>query len=116
MATAIGISVRIKSSQLLNDPSGVIDHFIKSEALEKFETRIRQGKRRPPNLGTRRNTITSTTEGLTLTALSTLRRPRYTGKSWARKNIAIIKSMAPRVMNALARRLAFAAASREGWR
>lgn len=68
-------------------------------AMATFEKRIkRQGK----GLGAKKNTLTSVTKPLTVTAHSTLNFPRTKGTAWGRKNESAIKGMAPRVIKKVA--------------
>ena len=71
-------------------------------ALETFGKRMeRQGK----GLGAKRNTITRETQPLGARAQSTLNYPRTTGVAWQRKQEAVMKSMAPRVLNKMVKRI-----------
>jgi hypothetical protein len=110
---SLSIDVKIKSSQLLNDPEGTLTRHIQDEALKKFEARMMRGGK---GLGARRNVVRGETRGLELTMHSTRRSPRTTGKAWAGKQVAILGSMAPRVMRSLAKKLEQSAAMREGWK
>ena len=71
-------------------------------ALETFGKRMeRQGK----GLGAKRNSIRRETQPLGALAESTLIWPRTTGVSWQNKQEAVLKSMAPRVLNKMVRRI-----------
>ena len=71
-------------------------------ALETFGKRMeRQGK----GLGAKRNSIRRETQTLGARAESTLNYPRTTGVSWQGKQEAVIKSMAPRVLNKMVKRI-----------
>ena len=71
-------------------------------ALETFGKRMeRQGK----GLGAKRNSIRRETQPLGARAESTLIWPRTTGVSWQNKQEAVLKSMAPRVLNKMVRRI-----------
>lgn len=103
--------------------NGDMPREIHDALLEEIITKVDQRMQRPyrgNRLGRQRNTITDETTGgrdapagfdeeLTLKVNSTLIWPRMKGTSWTRKNIAIIMSMAPRVANKAATRIAAAA-------
>lgn len=71
-------------------------------ALETFGKRMeRQGK----GLGAKRNSIRRETQPLGARAESTLNYPRTSGVAWQRKQEAVIKAMAPRVLNKMVKRI-----------
>lgn len=71
-------------------------------ALESFGKRMeRQGK----GLGAQRNSIRRETQSLGARAESTLNYPRTRGSAWQRKQEGALKSMAPRVLNKMVKRI-----------
>lgn len=73
------------------------------ETMETFATRI---KRQGRGLGAQRNMLTQTSRPLALRFDSTLKNPRQTGNAWVKKNTQIFNSMASRVLNKAAQRIA----------
>lgn len=105
MTTAIDVRVTLKGGLFSKGIPPVVERALKEEALAKVRERINRpyrGKR----LGRARNIVTPTEQELTLREDSTLIPPRTKGTSWQRKNVAIVKSMAPRVMKKAAQRIA----------
>lgn len=83
-----------------------VEKAIMSEAMAKFEKRVRRKGRR---VGRKRNPIgpgeLTLGRGVTLVLTSTTVHPRTTGSAWTAKNVAAIKSMAPRVLRSVARKI-----------
>lgn len=84
----------------------VIERQIVTQAMPKFEKRVRRKGRR---IGRKRNPIgpgdLHLGGGVVMEMHSTLHRPRTSGRAWTAKNVAAIKSMAPRVLRKLAREI-----------
>lgn len=83
-----------------------IEREIVEYTMDKIEHRLRRGGRR---LGRKNNPIRegrlTLGGGATLEMTSTTNWPRTSGGSWSRKNVAIVKAMAPRVLRATAKRI-----------
>ncbi len=120
---AIEVKVRLRGPLFEKKIDKVVEEAIVFYAMRRIETRVRRvPKRKKGTLGRRRNPIPKgkldrtppmfglgTLElggGVAMTFKSTLKPPRTKGKSWQRKNVAIIKSMAPRVMRSVAKQIA----------
>lgn len=85
----------------------VVEKAIISEAMDKFETRVRRKGRK---IGRKRNPIgegklTKGRNEVTLELETSLHSPRTTGKSWQRKNIAAVNAMKGRVLRKVAKRI-----------
>jgi hypothetical protein len=80
----------------------IVEQAIIRESLHKFEERMNRGGK---GVGSKRNTVTQKREELVLTAETTLIRPRTRGTAWQKKNVGIVKAMAPRVLRATALRI-----------
>lgn len=102
MATvALGVSLR--GGLFTKDILRLIQKQIDHEMLRKIEERVNRGGK---GLGARRNKISGARQGFgRLTMTSTRKYPRTKGTSWQRKNIAIIKSMGPRIARKTAQRI-----------
>lgn len=97
------VAVTLKGPMFEKDVPRIIEKQIIHEILGKVEERTkRQGK----GLGARRNTIDHQRRGLELTVDTSKIRPRTKGTAWQKKNVGIIKSMAPRVARKAAERIA----------
>lgn len=86
----------------------IIRKQIQHEVIGAIEQRMtRHGSRGSggKGLGVQRNRVTADAKFAELTVESTLVTPRVKGVAWKRKNISLIKAMAPRVANAAARRI-----------
>lgn len=100
--SAIDVSVTLKGPLFTKKIDDVVKRQLVAEVLTKVEERTRrQGK----GLGARRNTISHERDGLELNVESTRNWPRTKGTSWQKKNIGIVKAMAPRVMRKAAQRI-----------
>ena len=102
MTEPIMVSVRLRGPLFTKRITPLVEAAILSEALEKIGERMERGGK---GLGAKRNVVTLRRNALTLEAASTLRRPRTKGTAWTRKNVGIVRAMAPRVLNAVARRV-----------
>ena len=97
------VSVKLKGGLFTGGIPRRVERIIIDETLTKISTRLqRKGK----GIGEQRNTTTLNRDGLKVSMASTLKSPRTTGSSKRSKSIAITKSMAPRVMNATAKKIA----------
>lgn len=102
-ATSIDVNVTLRGGLFGKNIPRAVEESLAGEVLAKVEERTRrQGK----GIGAQRNTISHDRDGLALRISSTLRFPRSRGSAWQRKNMAIIRSMAPRVMRKAAERIA----------
>lgn len=100
----VNISATVRGGLFSKNIERLVQKQIDHEILTKIDQRVQRGGK---GLGARRNTITGERQGFyALTMTSTRVFPRTKGTSWQRKNIAIIKSMAPRVARATAKRIA----------
>jgi hypothetical protein len=72
------------------------------DARDTFVGRIQRGGK---GLGAQRNELSAVVRPLGATVFTTLNYPRTKGTSWGRKNEAIVKAMAPRVIKKAARRI-----------
>lgn len=81
----------------------IVQKQLQHEVLSAIEERTRRQGR---GVAARRNLITHERERMELMVESTLKSPRTTGRAWQRKNVAIIKAMAPRVLRKAAERIA----------
>ncbi len=84
-----------------------VEGAIISEAMDKFETRVRRKGRK---IGRKRNPIgegklTKGRNTVTLEIGTSLNWPRASGKSWQRKNIAAVNAMKGRVLRKVAKRI-----------
>lgn len=103
MAAAIDVTVTLKGGLFKKDVTRIVEKQIVHEILGKVEERTRrQGK----GLGAQRNRVGHQRHGMELTIDTTKIWPRTKGTSHQRKNVRIIKSMAPRVANKAALRIA----------
>lgn len=81
-----------------------IEGAILGEALDKINQRLMRKRRK--GLGARRNTLSLSERGaLEFEVDTTLKNPRNTGKAWNRKQLAIARAMAPRVLRSTAKRI-----------
>ena len=104
MAQGIDIQVSYSGGLFHRDVRRQVEDAMVNEILEKIRQRApRQGK----GLGAQRNTITVDQQPeLNMIIRSTKHRPRTTGRAWIRKNLSIIRAMAPRVGRACCKRIA----------
>lgn len=100
---SIDVSVTLKGGLFGKNIPSIVEKQLVSEVLTKVEERTRRQGR---GLGAKRNTVGHDRNGLVLNIDTTFNHPRRTGASWQRKNIGIIKAMAPRVMRKAAARIA----------
>jgi hypothetical protein len=97
------VNVTLKGPFFEKDVPRIVEKQILHEILGKVEERTeRQGR----GLGAQKNRIDHTYRRLELTVDTTRIYPRTKGTSWQKKNIGIIKSMAPRVARKAAERIA----------
>jgi len=100
----INVSVAYKGGLFGKNIPRAVEEQIVEQVLSKIEERTRRGGR---GVGVRRNTIRHDHRGaLELLVSSTRIWPRTRGTAWQRKNIGIIKAMAPRVARKAAERIA----------
>ena len=98
----IAIDVKIKGL-VGHDIDKAVQRAILEESMQKFAPRLRRGGR---GIGAKRNPVETIELGpLDLIAESSANFPRTTGKAWAGKNEAILKSMAPRVIRKTFKRM-----------
>lgn len=103
MTRPIDVNVTLKGGLFEKDIPRVVKKQIMHEVLGKLEERTkRQGK----GLGAQRNHISHERRGLELIVRSTLINPRVKGTAWVRKNVGIVRGMAPRLVNKTAQRIA----------
>lgn len=77
-----------------------IEFLVQPEIDDARDTIVDRVERRPgKGLGAKKNQLSADTRPLGATVTSTLNYPRTTGTAWGRKNEAIIKSMAGRVLS-----------------
>lgn len=81
-----------------------IQHEIIGALAERLTRKGPQGSG-GKGLGVKRNIITKNEKFRELEIRSTAKVPRTTGRAWHAKNIAIVKSITPRVANKTARRI-----------
>lgn len=104
MAAPIGITVTLRGGLFSKNIPRVVEEAIVGEILTKVEERTRRGGR---GLGAQRNVIGhERLQPLSLITTSTLNWPRTRGTAWQRKNIGIVRAMAPRVGRRAAERIA----------
>lgn len=98
------INVRLRGGIFTKNIPKVVEDAIVSEILRKVDERTqRQGR----GLGARNNSIMSEARSpLALAVSSTRNYPRTRGTAWQRKNIGIVRAMAPRVGKKAALRIA----------
>lgn len=87
----------------------VVKTAMVDECLKKIEKRMKRGGK---GAGAKQNIVTAemafgaaAMNAVGMEVASTLRRPRTKGKAWVRKNVAIARAMAPRVLRKAARRM-----------
>ncbi len=73
-----------------------------AEVVEKVGKRMERGGK---GLGAKSNTITREPQRLSATVSTTLNNPRQTGAAWERKQRAIARAMAPRVLRSAQRKI-----------
>lgn len=92
----LDVKVTVKGGIFKGDIPRIVERQVRQEILNHIEARTSR-KNQGKGIGARRNTISHSRERMELGIASTRIWPRTTGKAWQRKNIRIIKSMAPRV-------------------
>lgn len=110
MADAIQVSVKVNGGIFEKNIPETVRTALREECLLKINDRMsRKGAQGSGGrgLGVQRNIIGSYVDitGLTLRVESSRIFPRTTGWSWQRKNIAIVRAMAPRVLKKAADRI-----------
>lgn len=114
MAGAIDITVKVNGGIFSKNIPESVRNSLREEVLLKVNQRMtRQGARGSggKGLGVQRNTVGSFVDisALTMTVESTHggkeHWPRVKGTAWQRKNIGIIRAMAPRVLRKAADRI-----------
>lgn len=104
MTVAMNISVTVKGGLFRQAARAVVEQQVLTEVLSKVEERTARGGR---GIGAQRNTIRHDHNGaLELTVSSTRVWPRTRGTAWQRKNMSVIRAMAPRVARKAAQRIA----------
>ena len=104
----LSLDVTIKGPLVTKKVDKVVKDAIVAESLEKIRDRLtRKGAQGSggKGLGVKRNIITNAFRGLELEVDSTRIYPRTRGTAWLRKNTAIVKAMAPRVLRKTAARI-----------
>lgn len=104
----LSIDVAIRGNLVSKKVDDVVKKAIVEETLQKINERLgRKGAEGSggKGLGVKRNIVSRQLTGTVLTADTTKVWPRTRGTSWQRKNIAIIKAMAPRVLRKTADRI-----------
>ena len=100
------VQVTLRGPLFTKKINKVIERQILSEAMPKFEKRVR---RKGKKIGRKRNPIGPGSfalgGGVEMTMTSTKNWPRTVGSTWTAKNVAAIKAMAPRVLRKLAREI-----------
>lgn len=96
------ITVRLRGPLFDGKVKGSVERAIIDESLEKIGLRTERGGK---GKGAKRNTIRRDRDGLTMTVHSSLNWPRTKGTSWQRKNEAIVRAMARRVLRKTAERI-----------
>lgn len=105
----MNIKVTVKGPLFNKKISDVVENAIIEEALNKIEDRLsRKGAQGSGGrgLGVQRNEITNARTRLELRVFSSRKFPRTKGTAWQRKNVAIVRAMAPRVLRSVAKRTA----------
>lgn len=106
----IDVTVKLKGKLAIE---GVADRIVQKQIQHELIGAIgdrltRKGSKGSggTGLGVRRNTITRAPDRFNTVELrSTAVFPRTKGTAWKRKNMGIVKAMAPRVLNKTARRI-----------
>lgn len=103
MAGTFDVEVTVRGPMFRKNIDEMVKKALVAEVIDKVEQRMRrQGK----GLGAQRNQVTQQMRGeLELLVESTRIWPRTKGTRWTRKNIGIVKAMAPRVMQKAATRI-----------
>jgi hypothetical protein len=100
--SAIDVQVTLKGHLFEKKIDDTIKRALVEEVLMKVDERAqRQGK----GLGAQRNRVERRLRGTELEIDTTRIWPRTKGTAWTRKQIAITKAMAPRVMRKAAQRI-----------
>lgn len=111
--SAIEVKALFKGGIFTKEIEPLVQKQITHEVIEKLEERMtRKGTQGSGGrgLGVQRNVVTAERKGFAvLEVKSTVggkeHWPRTTGSKWQGKNIGIIRSMSPRLVNAAARRI-----------
>lgn len=106
--TAINVTVRVNGGLFKRDIPRSVRQAMADEAVVKIGDRLtRRGARGSggKGKGVMRNTVARDRGGTTETITSTRVPPRTKGTSWQRKNVAIARSMAGRVLSKAADRV-----------
>lgn len=109
MAGAIDVTVTFKGGLFKKDIPATTRRVLRQEVIDKVHARLmRKGAQGSGGRGkgVLRNTVSDRVGDMEVRVASTLRSPRTRGTKWIGKNIAITKSMAPRVLRRAAERLA----------
>jgi len=112
MTQPMAVNVTVKGPLFSKNIRGVVKQAIVDECMKKVHERL---SRKPPakKLGMMRNPVKTRMEAGGTEAVnlyfehveSRFHNPRRTGSSWVKKNMGIIKAMAPRVLRAAANRI-----------
>ena len=99
-----GITIKVKG---LNELTAKTDWdvLLQPEIEPALETIGKRMERQGKGLGAKRNSLTRETRPLGARVRSSLNPPRTTGQSWQEKNEAVVKSMAPRVLAKMVKRV-----------
>ena len=99
-----GITIKVKG---LNELTAKTDWdvLLQPEIEPALETIGKRMERQGKGLGAKRNSLTRETQPLGARVRSSLNPPRTTGQSWQEKNEAVVKSMAPRVLAKMVKRV-----------
>ena len=98
----MNISVTISGPLFRKKVDAVVKAAIVEEVLEKIGQRMERGGK---GLGARRNVVSHRIAGLAMEVETTRRFPRTRGAAWARKNVGIVRGMAPNVLRKTALRI-----------
>lgn len=109
MSAPLDITVSVNGGIFKRDIRRTARQAVYEEALQKIDQRLMRrgiygsgGKGR----GVRRNIVEhARDDDLAIEVSSTLRWPRTKGTTWTKKNVAIVKAMAPRVLRKAADRI-----------
>lgn len=102
------VDIEVRGPLVTKRVDKIVQDAIVQESLNKVRERLtRYGPKGSggKGLGVQRNVVTTDTEGLTLEETSTLRWPRTKGTKKAQKDVGIVRSMLPRVLNKVAERI-----------
>lgn len=112
MTQPMAVHVTVRGPLFTKKINAVVKQAMIDECMKKVDERL---SRKPPakKLGMMRNPVKTRMEAGGTDAVnlhfehvqSRFHNPRRTGSSWAKKNMGIIKAMAPRILRATAKRI-----------